>query len=159
VFRLLELDGARVLYRGGAAVETGAQNRGHYARMTAAMLRVDAEAAPRAKRHLAWRTRNPVIWCANAYLCEAVVPDLTGGDPELLTLCLRLARELYPDHELDSTSMVMRNVYGHMPERARDYARVDPAVAAWFSSALSEPGDAMLALGRLREGVFSEARV
>ena len=45
-----------------------------------------------------WRTRNPIVWAANARICEKVTPSLLGDaqDPALQAACVEMCSLLYP---------------------------------------------------------------
>ena len=94
IYKRAVLDGTPALYRAGAAVAASHQRYGFYRRMSQAMLTTEWSARPGVEEmYLAWRTRNPLVWAANARLCQAVVPSILDGqvDAKLQDACLRLA--------------------------------------------------------------------
>src|SRR5206468_216060 len=110
IYKRLVLDGTPALYRAGAAVAVSHQRYGFYRMMSQAMLTTEWSARPGVEEmYLAWRTRNPIIWAANARLCKAVVPSILEAqvDAKLQDVCLRLARQLYPDCPIEPPAMIM----------------------------------------------------
>src|SRR5262249_55888567 len=133
IYKRALLDDTPALYRAGAAVRVSHQREGFYRRMSQAMLTTEWSARPGVEEmYLAWRTRNPLIWLANARLCQAVVPSIVDGhvDAKLQDVCVRLAHQLYPDCPIEPPAMIMRNAYEHLTYIDEPYDRFASPVAA-----------------------------
>ncbi len=153
IYKRVTHDGTLALYRAGAAVVASHQRGGHYRRMSEAMLAAEWNAHPEAARlYLAWRTRNPLIWEANARCCVAVAPSIADGqtDTALEAAGLRLARSLYPDCPIAPPAMVMRDVYSHLAYLHEPYDQVTSPVASWYAAAVPDPADAVFSIGIVR---------
>src|SRR5919202_492298 len=101
VYRRLLLDGVPTVYRCGTEVLPQHQGRGLYGVFTRAILEEmrRAHGAHAGRIRYSWRTRNPIVWAANAKLCEKVVPSLLDGslDAVLHAACVELSSILYTD--------------------------------------------------------------
>src|SRR3954471_5187825 len=76
VYRVLRISGGLAIYRSGTEVLPAHQGRGLYGFFTSEVLKC-AGAAEKAESVLyGWRTRNPIVWAANAKICEKVTPSL-----------------------------------------------------------------------------------
>ena len=103
-----------------------------------------------------WRTRNPIVWAANAKICEKVTPSLLGDaqDPALQAACVEMCSSLYPGKPLEVPGMIMRGAYGHIKHHRQDLSR--HSVAGRRRDVPHDPGFCGCAvLGRLREGMMS----
>ena len=154
VYRRLRLDGVPTVYRCGTEVLPQHQRRGLYGAFTRAILeemrRTHGAHADRIR--YSWRTRNPIVWAANAKLCDKVVPSLLDDapDPALQAACLELAAILYPDKPLEAPAMIMRGAYGHITHRPQLYHGMASLVAAAMERLIPNPADAVLSLGTVR---------
>src|ERR1700754_1211300 len=79
VYRKLWIAGRLSIYRSGTEVLPAHQGRGLYSFFTAEILR-SSGAADSSDNGIfyGWRSRNPIVWTANANLCEKVTPSLLG---------------------------------------------------------------------------------
>jgi hypothetical protein len=154
IYKRLVLDGTPALYRAGAAVAVSHQRDGFYRRMSQAILTTEWSARPGVEEmYLAWRTRNPLIWAANARLCKAVVPSIVDGqmDAQFQEVCLRLAHQLYPDCPIEPPAMIMRNVYEHLTYIDEPYDHFASPISAWYANAVPNPGDAVFSVGTVQK--------
>jgi hypothetical protein len=86
VYRKLELAAGPAIYRSGTEVLPAHQGRGLYGFFTSEILKSSGAAdTPESGILYGWRTRNPIVWAANAKICEKVTPSLLGDtqDPAL----------------------------------------------------------------------------
>jgi hypothetical protein len=153
IYKRVALDGTPALYRAGAAVAASHQREGFYRRMSQAILTTEWSAKPDGEEmYLAWRTRNPLIWAANARWCTAVVPAIVEGpvDAKLQEACLRLARQLYPDCSIEPPAMIMREVYAHLTYLREPYDQVASPISAWYAAVVPHPGDAVFSVGTVQ---------
>ena len=154
IYKRVVLDGTPALYRAGAAVAASHQRYGFYRMMSQAMLTTEWSARPGVEEmYLAWRTRNPLIWAANARLCQAVVPSIVDGqvDAKLQEACLRLARQLYPDCPIEPPAMIMRDVYEHLTYIREPYDHFASPISAWYAAVVPNSGDAVFSVGIVRK--------
>jgi hypothetical protein len=153
VYRRLALGAALVIHRETTNIVPGVQGRGVWTAFTRRLLNDLGPTASGRPLHLAFRTRNPVIYMANYRYCESVAPDLIGGstDRALIDLAVCAAERLYPQLRLDRTSMVMSHAYGGFAYREPP-CHHDPRVTARFFAVpgLAPPDSALFALGRVR---------
>ena len=71
VYRKLRIAGGRAIYRSGTEVLPAHQGRGLYGFFTTEILRSSGAADNGDSGVLyGWRTRNPIVWAANARICE-----------------------------------------------------------------------------------------
>jgi hypothetical protein len=153
IYRRLDLDNTPTLYRAGTAVAASHQRHGFYRRMSQAMLTTEWNDRPDVNAmYLAWRTRNPIIWQANALLCQATVPAIMGRpvDADLQKACLHLARQLYPNCPIEPPAMIMRDVYAHLTYIREPSEHDASPVSAWLAASVPHPGDALFSVGILR---------
>ena len=153
IYKRVVLDGTPAVYRAGAAVLVSHQREGYYQMMSQAILTTEWSARPGVEEmYLAWRTRNPLIWAANARLCQAVVPSIVDGqgDAKLQEVCLRLARQLYPDCPIKPPAMIMRNVYEHLTYIDEPYDHIASPISAWYAAVVPNPSDAVFSVGILQ---------
>ena len=76
VYRLLDVAGSRAIYRSGTEVLPAHQGRGLYGFFTSEVLkRSDVADRGEARVLYGWRTRNPIVWAANAKICDKVAPS------------------------------------------------------------------------------------
>lgn len=151
IYKRLEVEGRKIIYRAGAAVASEHHRKKMYSLMTRAILNMEYRQGAVEPVFLAWRTRNPLVWLHNSALCKAVVPSpyQTGTEMDLVELCRGLSEALYPGVSLHLPYMVMSDVYEHLIEHKRDYSRMDPIVVDWFSRNLSDPASAVLCIGEI----------
>ena len=73
VYRMLQISGGLAIYRSGTEVLPAHQGRGLYGFFTSEVLK-NAGTADKADGSVlyGWRTRNPIVWAANAKICEKV---------------------------------------------------------------------------------------
>ncbi len=79
VYRKLRIAGRQAIYRSGTEVLPAHQGRGLYGFFTTEILRSSGAADSGSGIFYGWRTRNPIVWAANARICENVMPALLGG--------------------------------------------------------------------------------
>lgn len=154
VYRRLTLGSARVIHRETTNVIPAVQGRGVWTALTRRLLLDLATGAEDRPLHVAFRTRNPIVYIANYKLCEAIVPDLlrTGpADPGLENLALRAAQQVYPQLPVHLPWMVMLNAYAGAGYHAQPDHRSPEINARFFDPpGLEEPASALFVLGRLR---------
>ena len=82
---MLQISGGLAIYRSGTEVLPAHQGRGLYGFFTSEVLK-NAGAADQGDGNVlyGWRTRNPIVWAANAKICEKVTPSLLGDGQDLL---------------------------------------------------------------------------
>ena len=79
VYRILNVAGRLAVYRSGTEVLPAHQGRGLYGLFTSKIFkRCRAATQENAGILYGWRTRNPIVWAANAKICEKVAPSLLG---------------------------------------------------------------------------------
>src|SRR5215470_6526014 len=79
-YRLLRLAERPAIYRSGTEVLPAHQGRGLYGFFTSEILKRTRSAGQgNAGIFYGWRTRNPIVWVANAKICEKVTPGLLGN--------------------------------------------------------------------------------
>ena len=99
VYRMLQISGGLAIYRSGTEVLPAHQGRGLYGFFTSEVLKSSGAAEESDGSVLyGWRTRNPIVWAANAKICEKVTPSLLGDaqDPALQAACIEMCSSLYP---------------------------------------------------------------
>src|SRR3977135_1639452 len=75
VYRRLRIAGQFAIYRSGTEVLPAHQGRGLYGFFTTEVLKSSGAANKDGSGILyGWRTRNPIVWAANAKICERVTP-------------------------------------------------------------------------------------
>jgi hypothetical protein len=117
------------------------------------LLPLETEHDPR-PRFYGFLTRNPRAWQLNASLCSVVAPDIFGDarDPQLLDLGVRSAKQLFPDKPLETSSMVMSEVFAPMCCGAKEqHHRTSGIEEAFFSvPGLSDRANARYFIGILK---------
>src|SRR5436189_3281724 len=124
VYRILNVAGRLAVYRSGTEVLPAHQGRGLYGLFTSEILkRCRAATQENADILYGWRTRNPIVWAANAKICEKVAPSLLGDaqDAALQAACVEMCSALYPGKSLEVPSMIMRGAYGHIKHQRQAY--------------------------------------
>ena len=99
-----------------------------------------------------WRTRNPIVWAANAKICEKVTPSLLGDaqDQALQAACVEMCSALYPGKSLEVPSMIMRGTYGHIKHQRQAYHGTASRVDAAMSRIIPDSADALFSVGVAR---------
>jgi hypothetical protein len=153
VYQTLQLTAGRGIYRCGTEVLPDHQGRGLYGFFTAEILKNStlSEAGDRGILY-GWRTRNPIVWAANAKICDKVTPSLLddGQDPVLQTAGVELCAQLYPGKPLELPGMIMRGAYGHIKHRRQTYRGEASLVDAAMSRLIPDSADALFSVGFAR---------
>ena len=153
VYRVLSVAGSSAIYRSGTEVVPAHQGRGLYGFFTSEVLKCPG-AADRGDAGVlyGWRTRNPIVWAANAKICEKVTPSLLGNaqDPALQSACIEMCSSLYPGKALEVPDMIMRGAYGHIKHRRQDYHGIASLVDAAMSRIIPDSADALFSVGYAR---------
>jgi hypothetical protein len=99
-----------------------------------------------------WRTRNPIVWAANARICESVTPSLLGGtqDMALQAACAEMCALLYPGKSLEMPGMIMRGAYGHIKHHRQAYHGAASLVDAAIQRIIPDSADALFSVGLVR---------
>jgi hypothetical protein len=99
-----------------------------------------------------WRTRNPIVWAANAKICEKVTPSLLGGiqDTALQAACVEMCSLLYPGNSLEVPGMIMRGAYGHIKHHRQAYHGTASLVDAAMQRMIPDSADALFSVGYAR---------
>jgi hypothetical protein len=154
VYRRLTLDAALIIHRETTNVLPAAQGHGVWTAFTRRLLHDLAETAVGRRLHLAFRTRNPIIYMANYGVCEAIVPDLLRSgstDCSLADLAARAAERLYPYLRLHRPSMIMLDAYAGSGYREAPRHRDEEINARFFATpGLEQPASALFVLGRAK---------
>jgi hypothetical protein len=141
------------IYRSGTEVLPAHQGRGLYGFFTTEVLRSSGAAdTPESGILYGWRTRNPIVWAANAKICEKVTPSLLGDTqhPALRAACVEMCSLLYPGKHLEVPGMVMRGVYGHIKHHRQAYHGTASLVDAAMSRLIPDSADALFSVGYAR---------
>jgi hypothetical protein len=153
VYRILSVAGRPAVYRSGTEVLPAHQGRGLYRLFTLEILKRSG-AADRAERGIlyGWRTRNPIVWAANAKICEQVAPSLLGAPPDsaLQAACVEMCSSLYPGKAIEVPSMIMRGAYGHIKHHRQTYHGTASLVDAAMSRIIPDSADALFSVGIAR---------
>jgi hypothetical protein len=153
VYRALNIAGSPAIYRSGTEVLPAHQGRGLYGFFTSEVLKCSG-AADRGDAGVlyGWRTRNPIVWAANARICEKVTPSLLGDaqDPTLQAACIEMCSSLYPGKALEVPDMIMRGAYGHIKYHRQDYHGMASLVDAAMSRIIPDSADALFSVGYAR---------
>src|SRR5882757_10752240 len=98
VYRVLRISGGLAIYRSGTEVLPAHQGRGLYGFFTSEVLKCSGAAEKGDSVLYGWRTRNPIVWAANAKICEKVTPSLLedAQDSALQAACVEMCALLYP---------------------------------------------------------------
>jgi hypothetical protein len=153
VYRTLPLSGGLAIYRSGTEVLPAHQGRGLYGFFTAEILKSSAATMQRDSGILyGWRTRNPIVWAANAKICNKVTPSLLGDtqDPVLQAACVEMCSLVYPGRRLEIPGMIMRGAYGHIKHRRQSYHGEASLVDAAMSRMIPDSADALFSIGFAR---------
>jgi hypothetical protein len=153
VYRTLRIADGLAIYRSGTEVLPAHQGRGLYGFFTAEVLKSSAAARTRDTGILyGWRTRNPIVWAANAKICEKVTPSLLGDaqDPILQAACVEMCCQLYPGKHLEVPGMIMRGAYGHIKHHRQAYHGAASLVDAAMSRMIPDSADALFSVGFAR---------
>ena len=153
VYRKLRIAGRLSIYRSGTEVLPAYQGRGLYGFFTAEVLK-SSGAADSSDNGIfyGWRTRNPIVWAANARICEKVTPSLLGDvkDIALQAACVEMCALLYPGKSLEIPSMIMRGAYGHIKHHRQAYHGSASLVDAAMQHMIPDSADALFTVGFAR---------
>ena len=153
VYRKLRLAAGPAIYRSGTEVLPAHQGRGLYGFFTSEVLR-SSGAADTAESGIlyGWRTRNPIVWAANAKICAKVTPSLLGDAeyPGLQAACIEMCSLLYPGKPLELPTMIMRGAYGHIKHHRQAYHGTASLVDAAMSRLIPDSADALFSVGFAR---------
>jgi hypothetical protein len=153
VYRKLRLAAGPAIYRSGTEVLPAHQGRGLYGFFTAEILN-SSGAAGRTDAGIlyGWRTRNPIVWAANAKICEKVAPSLLDDaqDLALQAACREMCSALYPGKSLEMPGMIMRGAYGHISHHRQAYHGAASLVDAAISRMIPDSADALFSVGYAR---------
>ncbi len=140
------------IYRSGTEVLPPHQGRGLYGFFTSQVLRNADAADGDAPILYGWRTRNPIVWAANAKICEKVAPSLLGDapDPQLQAACIEMCATLYPGKQLEVPGMIMRGAYGHIEHHRQDYRGAASLIDAAMTRLIPDSADALFSVGYAR---------
>src|SRR3981189_2636614 len=110
VYRTLRIAGRPAIYRSGTEVLPAHQGCGLYGFFTTEILK-SAGASDNGDAGLlyGWRTRKPIVWPANAKICEGVTPALLDDaqDAALQAAGVEMGSFLYPGKTLEIPSMLI----------------------------------------------------
>lgn len=152
VYRTMLIANRLAIYRSGTEVLPPHQGRGLYGYFTSQILKNVQTSGEETGILYGWRTRNPIVWAANAKICEKVAPSLLGdiSDPELQAACVEMCAALYPGKQLEVPTMIMRGAYGHIKHRRQDYRGVASLIDAAMLRAIPDSADALFSVGYTR---------
>ena len=152
VYRVLRISGSLAIYRSGTEVLPAYQGRGLYGFFTSEVLKCSGAAEQGDSVLYGWRTRNPIVWAANAKICEKVTPSLLGEtqDPALQAACVEMCSALYPGKALELPGMIMRGAYGHIKHHRQKYHGAVSLVDAAMSRMIPDTADALFSVGYAR---------
>ena len=153
VYRTLQLAGQPAIYRSGTEVLPVHQGRGLYGFFTTEILKsAGATGNSDAGILYGWRTRNPIIWAANARICEKVTPSLLDDteDGALQAACVEMCSLLYPGKSLEIPGMIMRCAYGHIKHHRQAYHGAASRVDAAMQRIIPDSADALFSVGIVR---------
>jgi hypothetical protein len=149
VYRKLRTAGRPAIYRSGTEVLPVHQGRGLYGFFTTEILRSSGAAD---SILYGWRTRNPIVWAANARRCEKVTPSLLGAvhDAALQAACVEMCTLLYPGKRLEMPGMIMRGAYGHIKHHRQAYHGAAALVDEAMQRVIPDSADALFSVGLVR---------
>jgi hypothetical protein len=150
VYRRLLIAGRPAIYRSGTEVLPAHQGRGLYGFFTTEVLKSSGAAdCGDAGIFYGWRTRNPIVWAANARICEKVTPSLLGGAPDdaLQAACVEMCTLLYPGKPLEMPAMIMRGAYGHIKHHRQVYHGAVSLVDEAMQRIIPDSADALFSVG------------
>jgi hypothetical protein len=152
VYRTLRVAGQRAIYRSGTEVLPAHQGRGLYGFFTTEILKSLDASESDAGILYGWRTRNPIVWAANARICEKVTPSLHGDthDDALQAACVEMCSLLYPGKSLEIPDMIMRGAYGHIKHHRQTYHGAASLVDAAMQRIIPDSADALFSVGIAR---------
>lgn len=153
VYRRLLIAGRSAVYRSGTEVLPGHQGRGLYGFFTAEILRSSGAAdSGDGGIFYGWRTRNPIVWAANARICKKVTPSLLGGAPDtaLQAACVEMCTLLYPGKTLEIPGMIMRGAYGHIKHHRQAYHGAASLADEAMQRVIPDFADALFSVGLVR---------
>jgi hypothetical protein len=153
VYRVMKIADRPAIYRSGTEVLPAHQGRGLYGFFTSHILRrVGASTAANGAVLYGWRTRNPIVWAANAKICDQVAPSLLGhrANPELQAACVEMCSALYPGKQLEVPGMIMRGAYGHIRHNRQSYHGTASMIDAAISRLIPDSADALFSVGYAR---------
>jgi hypothetical protein len=152
VYRVMTVGQRLAVYRSGTEVLPAHQGRGLYGFFTSQILKHPASATPSEAILYGWRTRNPIVWAANAKICEKVAPSLLGddADAELQAACVEMCATIYPGKPLEVPGMIMRGAYGHIQHIRQDYHGQASLVEMAMSRIIPDSADALFSVGYAR---------
>ncbi len=152
VYRMLEIAGRRAVYRSGTEVLPSHQGQGLYNFFTTEVLKHARTLAGGGNTLYGWRTRNPIVWAANAKICAKVAPSLLDDDqdPALQAAGVEMCASLYPGKRLELPGMIMRGAYGHIKHHRQAYHGLASQVDAAMSRIIPDPADALFSVGYAR---------
>ena len=155
VYRKLRIAGRPSIYRSGTEVLPTHQGRGLYGFFTTEILR-SSDAVDNGDSGVlyGWRTRNPIVWAANARICERITPSLLGGtqDAALQAACVEMCSLLYPGKGLEIPGMIMRGAYGHIKHHRQAYHGAASLVDEAMQRVIPDSADALFSVGLVRTG-------
>jgi hypothetical protein len=153
VYRVMSIANRLAIYRSGTEVLPAHQGRGLYGFFTSQILkRADKPASADGAVLYGWRTRNPIVWAANAKICDRVAPSLLGekADPELQAAGVEMCQALYPGKQLEVPGMIMRGAYGHIKHNRQSYHGTASVIDAAISRLIPDTADALFSVGYAR---------
>lgn len=153
VYRMMRIAGGLAIYRSGTEVLPAHQGRGLYGFFTSEVLN-HAGTIENGDRSVlyGWRTRNPIVWAANARICEKVMPSLLDRtqDAALQEAGLEMCASLYPGKPLEVPEMIMRGAYGHIKHHRQAYRGAVSLVDAAMFRLIPNSADALFSVGYAR---------
>ena len=151
VYRIMRIAGELAIYRSGTEVLPAHQGRGLYGFFTSEVLRCSG-ATQSDDVLYGWRTRNPIVWAANAKICQKVTPSLLDDvqDPALQAACVEMCASLYPGKLLEVPEMIMRGAYGHIKHHRQAYHGAASLVDSAMSRIIPNAADALFSVGYAR---------
>ncbi|RZN35361.1 hypothetical protein [Bradyrhizobium sp. Leo121] len=153
VYRVLQMSCGPAVYRSGTEVLPAHQGHGLYGFFTEEVLKRASSAAKGiGGLFYGWRTRNPIVWAANAKICEKVTPSLLDDirDSALQAACVEMCATLYPGKPLEVPEMIMRGAYGHIKHHRQAYRGTASLVDAAMSRMIPDSADALFSVGFAR---------
>lgn len=152
VYRILQMSAGRGIYRSGTEVLPAHQGRGLYGFFTTEVLKCSGAARAGGSVLYGWRTRNPIVWAANAKICDKVTPSLLDDaqDAALQAACVEMCTSLYPGKPLELPDMIMRGAYGHIKHHRQAYHGTVSLVDAAMSRKIPNSADAVFSVGYAR---------
>ncbi|MGJ4931733.1 hypothetical protein ACQR1I_08565 [Bradyrhizobium sp. HKCCYLS2038] len=152
VYRVMTVAQRMAIYRSGTEVLPAHQGRGLYGFFTSQILKHPGATPHREAILYGWRTRNPIVWAANARICEKVAPSLLddAADPELQAAGVEMCARLYPGKPLEVPGMIMRGAYGHIEHIRQDYRGTASLVEQAMSRIIPNSADALFSIGYAR---------